>query len=393
MIAIKNKQDCCGCEACYNACPENCIRMEFDEEGFKFPQVDSDKCINCKKCINVCPIINKKAIVNEIKEGYAAINKYDNIRLQSSSGGVFSALATHMLEDGGVVVGCAMTEDCKKAQHIVVEDPDDLIKLYGSKYIQSEINKIYLDVKLRLERNQKVLFSGTPCQVEGLKSFLGKRYDNLICIDLICHGVPSPLLWKSNAEHIEKKKHLKLTAVNFRCKKYGGHSEYGVSYGKNRKMYYQPKEVDSYFQFFLKDISLRKSCYDCRFKGIERVSDITLGDFWGIEDYAPDLNDGKGSSIVVIHSKKGKATFEAIISSLDVEQVDVDVVFANHNKAMCESSRMPNERSDFWKDYQKRAYKQLRKKYAHVSMKTRLKIILKRIGLLDNIRQRRKSRG
>lgn len=210
---------------------------------------------------------------------------------------------------------------------------------------------------------------------------------------MICHGTPSPLLWKKNVEYIEKKKHLKLTDVNFRCKKFGGHSSYGILYQRNRKLYYVPKECDPYFQIFLQDLSLRPSCYKCRFKGIDRCSDITLGDFWGIEEFAPNLSDGNGSSIIIVHSTCGKNLLEKINDSLDITEIDASTVFSTHNRAMCESSRLPKERQEFWNDCYSLDSKKLFKKYAKVSSKEKTKWFLTKLGLLDIIRKRRKIGG
>lgn len=171
MIEIKNKQDCCGCESCYNACPLKCITMVADEEGFKYPHINLKKCINCGKCENSCPVLNAEHITNRLIKGYAAINKNLNERLQSSSGGIFPLLSKQVINNGGVVVGCAMEKDCKSAKHIIIENKNELERLYGSKYLQSNMNDVYISVKKLLENNKKVLFSGTPCQVYGLKTF------------------------------------------------------------------------------------------------------------------------------------------------------------------------------------------------------------------------------
>lgn len=387
MIEIKNKQDCCGCEACYNVCPLNCISMKYDKEGFKFPYVDHQKCVDCRKCESACPMIRNKPIDSEIAEGYAAVNKNLNDRLQSSSGGVFGLLATKIINLGGIVVGCSMAQDCKRAEHIVVDTQKDLSKLYGSKYIQSDINRIYSVVKNNLIKQKPVLFSGTPCQVEGLKSFLAQPYDNLICVDLICHGVPSPILWEKNAEYIEKKSGSTLKGVNFRCKNNKGQFEYRVNSPKNTKMYYRSKEEDSYFQFFLKNLSLRRSCYQCRFKGINRSADITLGDFWGGEEFVPSLCDGNGISIVILHSLIGKKLFEEIKVSLDTKKIDIDAVFSRHNRALTESFEEPENRQEFWMDFHRLSYGKLSKKYAPVSKKDKVKALLRKSGLLDLIRK------
>ena len=381
MINISDKANCCGCEACSNICPVHCITMKADEEGFLYPNVDNEKCINCGRCENICPILNNFPIVDRLRAGYAAINTDLYNRLKSSSGGVFTLLAEHILNEGGVVVGCSFSEDCKKAYHLVIEDKYSLEKLRGSKYLQSNIQGAYINVKKQLENNRKVLFSGTPCQVAALKSFLKKEYNNLICIDLICHGVPSPLLWNDNVEYIEKTQKCKLIDVNFRGKKHGGDIAYGITHQKGIKSFYRSKKQDPYFQFFLQNLSLRPSCYKCLFKGLDRISDITLGDFWGIEDYVPELEDGKGVSVVVVHSVAGEILLEKLKSRLIMKEINAKEVFKKRNKAMCESSKIPENRNAFWNDYQALSFDRLCKKHAPVSAKERIKIALDKIGI------------
>lgn len=384
MIQINNKKDCCGCEGCYNICPMSCISMQYDEEGFKFPVVDETRCINCKQCERVCPIINGRYETNNNNEGYAAINCNEEIRLNSSSGGIFYQFAKKIIDLGGVVVGAVMSNDCKEANHIFVDNKNDLSSLLGSKYLQSNIGKTFQKIKISLNNNKLVLFSGTPCQVGALNNYLGKEYDNLICIDLICHGVPSPGLWKKNIEYIEKELHTKIENVNFRCKKdncaFGKTNDY-------QNLYFIPKEEDMYFRLFLSDYSLRLSCYDCKFKGISRNSDITLGDFWGINDFLPEMEDGKGVSLVIIHSEKGKRIFEKIRSHLKIEKIDTEKVFEHHNDAMTKSAILPIHREQFWKDYQRLNINKLGNKYVPLTMKEKIKKVLRELGLLEVIKK------
>lgn len=383
MIRINEKKECCGCEGCYNICPVKCISMEYDEEGFKYPSVSKEKCIKCNQCEKVCPILNTNVKKCDYIEGYAAINLDDAIRLQSSSGGVFSLLAQEVIDMGGIVVGASMSSDCRVAQHIIVDNKEDLKLILGSKYLQSNIGSLYQKIKNEL-REKIVLFSGTPCQVSALHRYLGKEYDNLICVDLICHGVPSPGLWGKNVEYIEKKTQSTLKNVNFRCKKEHVNSEYGILY---QNAYYKPKDEDAYFRMFMKEYSLRLSCYDCRFKGITRISDITLGDFWGISDFCPDMDDGNGVSLIVIQSIKGKEMFNRIKSRLKTEQVEIEKVFETHNEAMTKSSKLPLDRCAFWEDFQKLSFEELSKKYVSLTSKEKVRKFLRKVGLLEKIRK------
>lgn len=384
MIQINEKKDCCGCGGCYNACPTKCISMEYDEEGFKFPRVNEEKCIKCNRCEKVCPILADGTKRVNYTEGYAAINTNDDIRLKSSSGGVFALLAQEIIDSGGIVVGAAMSEDCRKAQHIIVDSKENLKLLLGSKYLQSNMGYSYQKIKEELNNKKTVLFSGTPCQVAALHSYLGEKYGNLVCVDLICHGVPSPGLWEKNVEYIECKTQSTLKKVNFRYKKEQINSEYGILY---QNICYYPKDEDSYFRMFMKEYSLRLSCYDCKFKGISRNSDITLGDFWGIDDFYPDMDDGKGVSLIVIQSTEGKEIFDRIKYHLKTNPVDVNKVFETHNEAMLKSSKLPLDRDDFWRDFQKLSFEELSKKYVHLTSKEKIRKFLRKVGLLEKVRK------
>lgn len=384
MIQISEKKDCCGCEGCYNVCPIKCISMEYDEEGFRFPSVDKEKCIKCNLCENVCPIINKSTKNVEYIKGYAAMNTNDTARLKSSSGGVFSLLAQEIIDLGGIVVGVSMSPDCKVAQHIIVDSKENLELLLGSKYLQSNVGNSYQKIKNELNDEKIVLFSGTPCQVAALHSYLGKEYENLICIDLICHGVPSPGLWRKNVEYIENKIKAVLKNVNFRCKKEQINSEYGILY---QNICYKPMDEDLYFRMFMKEYSLRLSCYDCKFKGISRISDITLGDFWGINDFCPDMDDGKGVSLVVIQSTKGEELFNRIKHHLKIKKVNIEKVFEKHNEAMIKSSKLPIDREEFWKDYQVLSFEDLSKKYVSLTSKEKVRKFFRKVGLLEKVRK------
>lgn len=380
MIKITNKADCCGCEACANKCCVNCIDMVCDDEGFKYPNINMEKCINCGQCESVCPILNNIKTINNNVEGYAAINKNTDERMNSSSGGVFTLLAKEVLKSGGIVIGCSMSKDCMSAEHVIIYDVKDLYKITSSKYLQSNINNMYKLTEYNLKKGKKVLFSGTPCQVVALKKFLCKSYENLICIDLICHGVSSPGLWKTNAISLSKKYKSKIYSVNFRYKKYK--FDYGTQIMfNNQKVYYKSKNEDAYMQLFLNNISLRESCYTCKFKGISRASDITLGDFWGIEKYVSSFNDGMGISIVVIQSKNGKKLFDKINFLTNCVNVDVNQVFKVSNIPMTASCTMPKGRNEFWDDYNKLHYEKLIKKYVKIPYKAIILGILRKVHL------------
>ena len=323
MLEIKNKIHCSGCSACAQACPKQCIAMRADAEGFLYPVIDQEICIDCGRCERVCPILHPTAEPeNKAPQAYAAYNKDEQVRLQSSSGGVFTLLGEEILAQGGVVFGAALTQGCRKVRHIAVEDKKGLALLRGSKYLQSEIGNTFCEAQDALKKGRKVLFSGTPCEIEGLKSFLGKEYENLICVDLVCHGAPSQKVWEKYVSYQENRASAPAQRALFRYKKYGWKRYSILLEHSNNTAYEQIFSKDLFMQMFLQNLCLRPSCYSCAFKKVNRVSDITLADFWGCEQVCPDLNDDKGLSLILVHSVKGKALFEKIGSKLCSRAVD-----------------------------------------------------------------------
>ena len=249
MLTIINKKDCVSA-TCSNICPQNCISMESDEEGFGYPKVDYEKCIECTLCIKVCPVINKVVVQNE-PSAYACINNNEAIRLESSSGGLFSLIAEQVIEDGGVVFGASFNKELE-VEHSFVETKEELGKLRGSKYVQSRIGETYKKAKEILDLGRKVLFTGTPCQIGGLKSYLGKSYSNLLCVDIVCHGVPSPLVWKKYVDYRQEKAGSAVQRISFR-RKDDGWKRYSVSFlFKNNTEYRETLDKDLYMRAFLK---------------------------------------------------------------------------------------------------------------------------------------------
>lgn len=347
MINIKEKEQCCGCSACYNICPQNAIIMEEDKKGFKYPKVNIEKCINCKLCEKVCPIINNKEGVNKTK-AYASINKDDEIRKESSSGGIFTLLAEEVIEMDGVVFGAAFDENFNVI-HKCIKNKNEIGELRGSKYVQSDIGESYKQAKIFLEQNKYVLFTGTPCQIEGLKNFLGKNYDKLYTQDFICHGVPSKKIWKKYLSFMQKDKEKLIKTINFRNKKHGWENySMNIEYN-NKKIYNKEHNKDIYMRAFLQNISLRESCYNCQFKKYNRNSDITLADFWGISKVKPEINDHKGTSLVIINSNKGKFLFEKIRNRCIIKEVDLEEAI-RYNKAFAFSAKYNENSEKFFED-------------------------------------------
>lgn len=340
-MQILNKELCCGCSACASVCPHKCITMVADDGGFRYPVVDEKKCIACHLCEKVCPIQNQNIDMRESK-AYAAHSMDDKIRATSSSGGIFTHLAEMVISAGGVVFGATMSEDCKSVHHIMIDSEKQITLLRGSKYLESCVDNAYVQVKERLEQKQYVLFSGTPCQVEGLRNFLKKDYKNLFTVDIICHGVPSPKAWEKYVEYRENCAGAPAQRTFFRHKKYGW-KMYAVLFEfSNNTAYRKTLNNDLYMQIFLSDLCLRPSCYSCSFKKINRVSDITLGDFWGCESICPELDDDKGLSLVITHSEKGEQMLYALTNAIKMTEVELNLALKS-NPAMVKSPCKPQK--------------------------------------------------
>ena len=301
-IAVVPKIECCGCGACYNSCPRQAISMESDREGFLYPQVIEDLCIACGKCQKSCPSLHGIYDRSSNPECYVAMAS-DSVRKNSSSGGMFTLYAEYVLSQGGSVCGAAFDEDFK-VKHVLVNNRSDLEKLKKSKYVQSDTNRVYTQIRQVLEEQHPVLFCGCPCQVAGLRTYLGKDYELLYTIDLMCHGAPSPGLFASYLK--EKHGHKNVKYVGFRDKDfYGWSTEMTVRY-TDGSVYHNTRSLDSFYKAFLPLLSTRPHCGQCRFSVVPRQGDITLADFWGVEKYDPKYSDGKGTSLMTINSERGK---------------------------------------------------------------------------------------
>ena len=343
MIQLKDKFACCGCSACATACPKQCISMREDEEGFLYPSIDKSVCIDCGLCEKVCPVIHQSE-ARRPQKVYAAINPDEAIRLQSSSGGIFSMLARQIIEEGGVVFGAKFNERWEVV-HDYCDTLEGLAVFRGSKYVQSAMGTCYRQVHSFLQEGRNVLFSGTPCQVAGLHRYLHKDYDNLLTVDIVCHGVPSPLVWRKYVEALQSRpkgvagKNTVLssslnsipviTGIEFRnklngWKKYGfvvrGHADGQeackntvLKSGTEQSILIQESHGENLFmRGFLHDIYLRPSCYACPAKSGKSHSDITLADYWGIEHQHPEMDDDKGTSLVLLNTEKGEHSFHPL---------------------------------------------------------------------------------
>ncbi len=341
MLEIIDKSNCCGCHACYNACPQNAITMKKNKLGFRYPAIDKEKCIDCGLCKKVCPVLNKKKINNK-PIAYACINRNDNIRKESSSGGIFTLIAERILDLNGVVFG-AQFDECLNVSHSYIENKEELYKIRKSKYVQSNIKDTYKIAKKFLDDDRFVLFTGTPCQVEGLYSYLRKDYNKLYTQDIICHGVPAPEIWQKYKEDLEKQKHIKIVNMNFRDKSNGWMSYFLRYTDSAGKEYYEPSSKSRYMKLFLKNYILRDSCYNCAFKNENRISDITLADFWGVQNINKEMFDNKGTSLVIVNSEKGNELFNSIKKDTNYVKTDLEEAI-RYNPSMVKSSEKPYNR-------------------------------------------------
>ena len=378
MIRITDKKDCCGCHACASACARHSITMQEDNEGFLYPVVDTSTCTDCGLCEKVCPIINQDAPRKPLKV-YAAKNRDEEIRRQSSSGGIFTPLAETVIRDGGVVFGAKFNKEWNVI-HAWTDTIEGIADFRGSKYVQSTIGDTYREAREFLKQGRKVLFSGTPCQIAGLRKYLRKEYDNLLTVDVVCHGVPSPLVWRKYLE--ETRENLRaerdagkntvssslmdlpvITGISFRdkthgWKKFGFRLRYAASEAAGNSVPISAKDKENTFQQsfpenvfmkgFLKNLYLRPSCYACAARSGKSRSDISIADFWGVQNYYPEFDDDKGIGLVLVNTEKGRKVYE---------QTNADSIEStyeqglNHNPCLEHSVAMTKYVGTFWTEF------------------------------------------
>jgi len=337
MIKITDKTDCCGCGACAQICPKCCISMRADSEGFLYPYVDTENCIECGLCRQVCPVL-RQSERKKTPEIYAAYALNEEIREDSSSGGIFSLLANFVLEAHGVVFGAAFDDDFS-VHHIKVESTADMHKLRGSKYLQSCIDNTYAEARSFLEAGRMVLFSGVGCQIAGLKAYLKKDYTNLYTVDVLCHGVPSPKLWQHYLREQKNNYGAEIVQISFRKKNTGWKTYSEEQIFQSGEKYSRMHSEDSFIQCFLRDVCLRPSCYSCKFREGQSGADLTLGDAWGIQNWMPELDDDRGTSIVLVNSEKGRQMWLQIAGQTCSRQGNPEIILqynSVYRKSMAE---------------------------------------------------------
>ena len=312
MITIKTPIDCCGCGACVQVCPKQCIHLKEDAEGFLYPEVDESVCIDCGLCEKVCPITHQAEKKLPLKV-YAAINPNEKVRFLSSSGGIFIMLAEAVIRRGGVVFGARFNERWEVI-HDYAETIEGISAFRESKYVQSYMGDCYKMAESFLKGGREVLFSGTPCQIAALRRFLRKEYENLIGVDIICHGVPSPKVWRLYLQELLKGLKIdtaEIEHINFRDKTYGW-KRFSFSLLSDKMKYCEPFNENVFMKGFLSDLYLRPSCYQCPSRAGKSGSDITIADYWNIPQVFPDFDDDKGVCIVLVNSEKGKRVCESL---------------------------------------------------------------------------------
>ncbi len=344
MIHIAEPSKCCGCSACAQRCPQSCITMQADAEGFEYPVVDQSKCVDCHLCETVCPVLNRQDSREPIAV-FSAKHNSEPIRMSSSSGGVFSLLAQMVLEQNGVVFG-ARFDSQWNVVHDYIESMEDLHLFRGSKYLQSQIGNCFAQAERFLKEGRLVLFTGTPCQIAGLNAYLGKNYENLLSADIVCHGAPSPKFWQDYLSSLGIKG---IQSINFRCKETGWKS-YSVKVVGENETYMTRYSNDQYFQAFLSDLSLRPSCYSCPAKAGSSHSDITLGDFWGIAKFDAEMDDDKGVSLVLVHTPNGEKHIKAITDKGMFKSMSYEMA-VEKNPSIIRSSKRKECVDEFWRRY------------------------------------------
>lgn len=343
---FSKKEDCCGCAVCQTVCSQKAIAMVEDKEGFRYPAIDMEKCVNCGACVRICAFKDPAYVKNEFERPicYGVKHKSSKVVENSRSGGIFTALSDEILAEGGVVYGCAFDENYQ-AVHMRATTIDDRNKFRGSKYTQSRTDGIFALVKEDLINGKKVLFSGTSCQVAALKKYLKDiNTDALLLVDIVCHGVPSPLVWSDYLNYMAKKYKGKITSVDFRNKKDFGWSEHVESIWVNGKQH----NSRVFTTLFYAHNILRPSCYVCPYKNTIHPGDITIADFWGFQKAVPDFKDDKGVSLVLINNQKGSDSFNMVLDMVIAHSVEIENAMQPPLK---ESFARPNDRDSFWKDY------------------------------------------
>lgn len=337
MFQIERKEDCCGCRACVQSCPVSCIRMTEDGEGFSYPTVDVSRCIECGACEKVCPMRNPYP-VRVPKGAFAVRSNNPAVRERSSSGGLFMELAREVLREGGVVFGVRFTEGWTVA-HAFAETEEELTAFRGSKYVESDTDGSFERAQAFLREGRRVLFSGTSCQIAALSHFLRKKYDKLLTVEVVCHGVPSAKLWNAYLSYLTGKQPELIRGISFRSKETGWKNySFACEWGHRRTQ--EPFRKNAYMRAYLSDSLLRPSCYSCACKMFATESDLTLADYWGVQHLQPEADDDRGTGLVFVHSEKALEMIKRLPVSLDEVAAPFETL-QTYNPAIARPVRRP----------------------------------------------------
>lgn len=357
-MTLAERRFCCGCAACHAVCARNAIQMEVDKEGFLYPRIDEAKCVDCGKCAAVCPVLNK-AIKRTPLSAYAVNAKDDKVREESSSGGVFTLLATNVLKDGGVVFGAAFDSSNWQVRHIMVDNIHGLSELQGSKYVQSDVSKSYVAVAEALKAGRRVLFTGTPCQIAAIRMYLGIArigMSGLLLVDVACHAVPSPLAWRKYLEkrvseaYVGEISEVTLIRRIFSRRKNCGWKKFAASVSfDNDAAYLRTFGEDSFMRAFLAELCNRSSCHNCSFRESRSGSDITIADYWGVATKFPEMDDDKGTSLVLLNTSKGLSAWESVAGETIHRQTDYAHA-CKYNSALFRSKAPHSKRYRFFRN-------------------------------------------
>lgn len=385
-----NDKNCYGCTACFNACPKKAIEMIENKEGFLYPKINERKCINCGICKKVCPFVNT-IDNNNYKQKMFVAQSNDRVNINnSSSGGLFFEIAQAIIDNNGYICGCIMCDDFS-VKHILTDDISEVKKMQGSKYVQSDLNNTFSLIKDKLNNSIPVLFTGTPCQVHGLKMFLGKEYDNLLTIDLICHGVPNQKVFYEYIKTIQKTKGP-IRSFSFRNKKVNGWKEMGSIEFMNKKSLKKIKTSinnDGYYYMFLKGFINRMTCYNCKYKSSDRYADITLGDAWSFKYNDIDTDVNNGLSLVFINTQKGEKYFSNINRNLYYFEIfEKEKIIAGLNN---KEIQIPEIRKNIFNDIYNEGFESVEKKVCKYKYITPFFKSLVPFSIKKTINNRRKN--
>lgn len=390
MIKLSTKSDCCGCWACAQACPTKCISMPEDNEGFRYPQINESKCIECKLCEKVCPISNYKKQEYTSKRTFLVQHKDERVLNDSTSGGAFSAIAEYVIKQGGVVFGAVYEKDYVVA-HDFVDDIEGLHKFRNSKYVQSIIGDAFTKVRYFLDRDRKVLFSGTPCQVEALLNYLRKPYKNLFTVDFVCHSIPSPLVLHKYLE-LQEKKIGKISSLRFRDKHRGYKYSNMALVSASGEKYNEGIDTDVYLRAFFSDMSIRQSCSTCKFRPIFRRSDFTIWDCFEVGDLCPELDNDKGVTRVLCQSTRAVDILNSLNKIASIVEIPFSKAVNVEREEKWKISLNP-KRNEFFHDLNDSSLtpEQFFNKYFPITMKCRIekffRIILGKVGFYQQIKK------